>query len=153
LLGAYRLAAQVAHERQVWLKRLANAPAAYPDAPCCRAPLLPLFTRDVMDSGLVCQHCSGTAVPFDELPAELQASIKDWVELYKPVHAVSHWEEDERRRAGDYDKAFEKAASEAEKLLVRAASEIVPRFLELYPAVIWEDQDECLEIRPEDLQI
>src|SRR5438874_6820800 len=29
LLGAYRLAAQTAHDRQVWLKRLANAPSAY----------------------------------------------------------------------------------------------------------------------------
>src|SRR5947208_8193695 len=52
LLGSYRLAAQVAHERQGWLKRLANPPAAYIEAGCCRAPLLPLFTRDVIESGL-----------------------------------------------------------------------------------------------------
>src|SRR5947208_9031082 len=58
LLGAYRLAAQAGHERQIWLKRLATAPAAYPEAPCCRAPLLPLLTRDVKDAGLICQHCS-----------------------------------------------------------------------------------------------
>src|SRR5947199_8232094 len=71
LLGAYRLAAQIAHERQIWLKRLARPPAAYTEAPCCRAPLLPLLTRDVLESGLVCQHCSGTAASFEELPAEL----------------------------------------------------------------------------------
>src|SRR5437867_3587080 len=43
LLGAYRLAAQLAHERQIWLKRLATPPAAYADSPCCRAPMLPLL--------------------------------------------------------------------------------------------------------------
>src|SRR5215813_4045471 len=58
LLGAYRLAAQLAHERQVWLKRLATPPAAYSESECCRAPLLPLFTRDVLEAGLMCQHCN-----------------------------------------------------------------------------------------------
>ena len=53
LLGAYRLAAQLAHDRQIWLKRLVSAPHAYVESPCCRAPLLPLFTRDVVESGLV----------------------------------------------------------------------------------------------------
>jgi hypothetical protein len=27
----------------------------------------------------------------------------------------------------------------------------MPPLLEFYPAVIWEDQDECLEVRPEDV--
>src|ERR1043166_94577 len=76
LLGASRRAAQVAHDRQVWLKRLTTPPAAYLEAPCCRAPLLPLLTRDVIESGLVCQHCSGTAVPFDEIPADIQSAVK-----------------------------------------------------------------------------
>src|SRR3989442_650958 len=49
LLGAYRLAAQIAHERHVWFKRLASPPSAYTESPCCRAPLLPLLTRDVKD--------------------------------------------------------------------------------------------------------
>jgi hypothetical protein len=153
LLGAYRLAAEVAHERQIWLKRLANAPGAYPDAPCCRAPLLPLFTRDVLESGLVCQHCGSTAVPFAEIPADLQVAIKNWAEQYAPVHAVAHWEDRQRKSSGDYDRAFEQAAAEAEKLLIEVSRQILPGSLEHYPAVVWEDQDECLEIRPEDLQI
>src|ERR1041385_8195194 len=62
LVGAYRLAAQIAHDRQIWLKRLATIPAAYTESPCCRAPLLPLLTRDVKDAGLACQHCGSTAV-------------------------------------------------------------------------------------------
>src|SRR5512133_2644743 len=89
LIGSYRLAAQVAHERQVWLKRLANAPSVYLEAPCCRAPLLPLFTRDILESGLVCQHCAGTAVEFDAIPDDLQTLVKSWADQYSPVHAVA----------------------------------------------------------------
>ena len=151
LLGAYRLAAELAHERQVWLKRLANPPAAYPEAPCCRAPLLPLFTRDILESGLVCQHCSGTAVAFEDIPEELQRLIKPWAEEYAPIHAVAHWEDRQRKSVPDYDAAFEQAASQAEALLGKAGREILPGFLEIYPAIVWEDQDECLEVRPEDL--
>ncbi len=151
LVGAYRLAAQVAHDRQVWLKRLATPPSAYTEAPCCRAPLLPLFTRDVAESGLLCQHCGETAVPLDELPSDLQLLVKTWAEEYAPVHAVAHWEDRQRKAVGDYDNAFETAASQAERLLAAAGREILPKFLQHYPAIVWEDQDECLEVRPEDL--
>jgi hypothetical protein len=151
LLGAYRLAAQIAHDRQIWLKRLATPPAAYVEAPCCRAPLLPLLTRDVLESGLVCQHCSGTAVPFEEMPPELQTIVKAWAEEYSPVHAVAHWEDRQRKATGNYDRAYEEAAKEVELLLARAGTEIAPRFLDVYPAIAWEDQDECLEVRPEDV--
>ncbi|HWI56304.1 MAG TPA: hypothetical protein VNZ22_03705, partial [Bacillota bacterium] len=51
LVGAYRLAAQVAHDRQIWFKRMATTPHAYRESPCCRAPLLPLLTRDVAETG------------------------------------------------------------------------------------------------------
>src|SRR5919109_3398195 len=117
LLGAYRLAAQLAHDRQIWLKRLATPPAAYVEAPCCRAPLLPLLTRDVLDSGLVCQHCSATAVPFEEIAPDLQALVKAWAEEYGPVHAVAHWEDRQRKSAGNYEDACENAAKDAERLL------------------------------------
>jgi len=73
LLGAYRLASQLAHERQIWLKRLANPPPNYCESHCCRAPMLPLLTRDVHDAGLICQHCSDTLVAFEEIPVELKA--------------------------------------------------------------------------------
>jgi hypothetical protein len=152
LLGAYRLAAQVAHERQVWLQRLASPPSAYSDAPCCRAPLLPLFTRDVAESGLVCQHCAGTAVPFEELPDQLRTAVLEWAQEYAPVHAVAHWDDRQRKSAGDYDQAFDNAATEAERLLAIISRDILPRFLDHYPTLVWEDQDECLEVRPEDIQ-
>lgn len=151
LLGAYRLAAQVAHDRQVWLKRLANAPAAYPESSCCRAPLLPLFTRDILESGLVCQHCGASAIPFEEIPSELRTLVKPWADEYSAHHAVAHWDDRQRKAAGDYDGAVERAASDAERMLGVAGREILPKFLDFYPAIVWEDQDECLEVRPEDL--
>ena len=51
----------------------------------------------------------------------------------------------------DYDAAFEEAAQQVERLLADAAHECVPILLEHFPSVIWEDQDECLEVRPEDI--
>ena len=153
LLGAYRLAAQLAYDRQIWLKRLANPPQNYSEAPCCRAPLLPLLTRDVLEAGLICQHCSDTLVPFDEIPSEIRSEIENWAKEYSPVHAVAHWDDRQRKGAGNYDRAYEAAAKQAEGLLNRMGNQIAPRLLEVYPAVVWEDQDECLEVRPEDVTL
>ncbi|MSU61752.1 MAG: hypothetical protein EXS31_05040 [Pedosphaera sp.] len=151
LVGVYRLAAQQAHERQIWLKRLASPPPAYPEAECCRAPLLPLLTRDVLESGLVCQHCLATAVPFADIPKQLHKDVQVWAKEYAEVHAVAHWDDRQRKGAGDYDRAYEEAASAAEALLASAGQHILPKFLEFYPVIVWEDQDECLEVRPEDI--
>lgn len=153
LMGAYRLAAQLGHERKVWLMRLATPPAAYTESPCCRAPMLPLLTRDVQEAGLICQHCNDTLVPFEEIPAAVQSELERWAAQYGPVHAVAHWDDRQRKRAGDYDRAFENAAEAAEGLLGQAGKVLAPKLLELYPAVVWEDQDECLEVRPEDVRL
>ena len=153
LLGTYRLASQIAYDRQIWLKRLASAPSSYPEAPCCRAPLLPLLTRDVMESGLVCQHCTSTAIAIEDLSEEVRCSLKEWADEYGTVHAVAHWDDRQRKAVSDYDRAFENAASEAERLMASAALNILPKILENYPAIIWEDQDECLEVRPEDITL
>jgi hypothetical protein len=152
LMGAYRLAAQLAHDRQIWFKRLATPPIAYMDAPCCRAPLLPLLTRDVGQSGLICPHCDETVVAVDDLPAECRETLLAWAEEYASVHVVAHWEDPQRKASGDYERAFEEAAKAAETLLARAGNEVAPLLLDQYPAVIWEDQDECLEVRPEDVR-
>src|SRR5579859_6950040 len=152
LLGAYRLAAQLAHERQTWFKRLATPPAGYSESPCCRAPILPLLTRDVREAGLICQHCNETLVPFEEIPEALRSELEAWAARYAPIHAVAHWD-DAQRKAGDYDHAFEQAAKQAEELLAQAGGKIAQRFLEFYQTLVWEDQDECLEIRPEDITL
>jgi hypothetical protein len=146
----YRLGAQIGHERSIWHKRLATTPAAYTESPCCRAPVLPLLTRDVRESGLVCLHCSETLVSFDEIPEEVRDELQAWAEQYAPVHAVAHWD-DRQRRTGNYDSAFEHAAQQAEKFLAQSGKDLAPRLLNIYAAVIWEDQDECLEVRPEDV--
>jgi hypothetical protein len=153
LVGAYRLAAKIAHDRQIWLKRIATPPAGYAESPCCRAPFLPLLTRDVRAEGLICQHCNEILVPFDDIPAELRDAAGAWAQAYEPVHAVAHWDDRQRRRAGNYDEAFENAAKQAEQLLTRAGRELAPKLLDAYAAVIWEDQDECLEVRCEDVTL
>jgi hypothetical protein len=152
LVGAYRLASQVAHGRQIWFKRLATPPVAYTESPCCRAPILPLLTRDVRAEGLICQHCNEVLVPFDELAVEHRQLIEPWATNYEPVHAVAHWDDRQRKQSGNYDAAYENAAQHAEKLLAYAGQEIAPKLLDAFPAVIWEDQDECLEVRPEDVR-
>jgi hypothetical protein len=153
LLGTYRLASKVGHDRQIWLKRLVATPGDYVESACCRAPQLPVITRDLLQSGLICQHCAETLVPFEELPLAIQERIRPWAEEYAGVHAVAHWDEDQQRRAGDYDRAYDDAAKRAEDLLMQLGAEIVPLFLDHYTAVVWEDQDECLEVRPEDLLV
>lgn len=153
LLGAYRLAAQMGHERQIWHKRLVSPPSAHVESPCCRAPNLVLLTRDVRESGLLCQHCSETLVSFDEIPAEVRPDIEAWAAEYEPVHAVAHWDDRQRKSAGNYDRAYENAALEAERLLARAGNELAPQLLNHFPTIVWEDHDECLEVRPEDIPI
>jgi len=153
LVGAYRLASHLAHDRQIWLKRTTAIPSAYPESPCCRAPLLPLLTRDVVETGLACQHCGESCVPWEEIPAEAQDELKTWAEEYAPWHEVAHWDDEKRRRAGDHDGKLEEAATEIERLLAVAGQKLAPKLLDYYPAVIWEDQDECLEVRPEDVRL
>ena len=151
LVGAYRLATHVANERQIWLKRLATVPPAYVEAPCCRAPLLPLITRDLLESGLICQHCSDTAVPLEALADDLRADLREWAQEYSAIHAVAHQEKERYHSEAECDQAYEEAARQAEQKLVDLGRRVAPKLLELYPAVIWEDQDECLEVRPEDI--
>ncbi len=153
LLGAYRLASQVANSREMWQKRLITIPNDYRSSQCCVAPLLPQFNRDVLDAGLLCEHCGETAVYFDELPSELQAPVKDWATRYDRVHAIAHWSERKVSEADDYPRLLEDAAKTAERLLHQMATEILPAFLPHFTAVVWEDQDECLDVQPEDIEI
>lgn len=153
LVGAYRLGAQLANERQIWLQRLVNIPVGYQPATCCRAPLLPLFTRDVTENGLICQHCGETCFEFSEIPESLRGAILIWSKGYRTVHDVAHWDEFRQSTTADYDQTFEDAAQKAERFLAEAAQDLIPRILELFPAIVWEDQDECLEVRPEDIPV
>lgn len=153
LVAAYRLAAHHAEDRQIWLKRLATAPQGYTEAACCRAPFLPLLTRDVRETGLSCLHCGETLVPFEEMAAAVQKELGEWAGEYGKLHSVAHWTEAQQVECGDYDGAFDHAAEQAEELLGHLGAVLAPKLLEDYPAVVWEDQDECLEVRPEDVSL
>ncbi|MFM2081862.1 MAG: hypothetical protein RL380_553 [Verrucomicrobiota bacterium] len=153
LLAAYRLGAQAAQAREIWHKRLVNLPAPYVGAPCCRAPQLPLLTRDLRDAGFICQHCHETLVPFDELPETVKPELAAWATAYAPIHAVAHWDDAQIKKSRNYDRDYEAAAQEAERLLARLGGEIAPKLLEHFPAAVWEDHDECLEVRAEDIPL
>jgi hypothetical protein len=113
--------------------------------------MLPLLTRDVKETGLVCLHCNETLVPFEEIPSDARASVTAWADEYAPVHQVAHWDDQQQKRAGNYNQAYEEAAQQAERLLARGGFQIAPLLLEHYPAIVWEDHDECLEVQPEDI--
>jgi hypothetical protein len=112
-----------------------------------------LLTRDVRESGLICQHCSESLMPFDEIPGEIRGELEAWAAQYEPVHAVAHWDDRQRKSSGNYDRAYEDAAEKAERLLAQAGGQLAPKLLAHFPTIVWEDQDECLEVRPEDLQL
>src|SRR5213592_1262291 len=48
------------------------------------------------------------------------------------IHAVAHWEDRQRKSVGDYDRAYENAARETERLLAQAGAQIAPKFLDFY---------------------
>ena len=151
LLGAYRLASQAANDRELWQKRWIAIPHGYHVQDCCAAPVLPLFSRDIVESGLICEHCGETAVPFSRLPEETKKTLKDWSLQYHKAHQVAHWSNQQKTETPNYSRLYEDAAKAAEHLLRDAASQILPAFLDYFPAILWEDQDECLDVRPEDI--
>ena len=151
LVMACRLAGGVAYERQLWLRGHVLWPEDYPRSTCCQAPLTPLFTRDILHSGLLCLHCNQTAVPFEQLPRRIQAEIRQWARAYQEIHAVAHWPEEQRRQVDDYEEVYEQAASEAEEMLRAVRLQILPRLARRFPILIWEDSDECLDVWPEDV--
>ena len=154
LVAAYRLAAMVAHDRQIWHQRMVAIPPDFPPAECCRAPLLPMITRDVLEAGFICLHCNGTAVEFEKIADQNAAeALAKWAEEYSITHSVAHWDGDRRGAHENFDQAFENAAIESERLLSHLGLVLAPPLVEHYPSLVWEDQDECLQVRPEDIVI
>jgi hypothetical protein len=151
LVSAYRAVAEIGNDRDIWHKRITSVPPGFTITECCGAPLLPLFTRDVLNTGLLCQHCGATAVEFEDIAETLREPIESWAEEYGNIHAVAHYDEGQIRSAGNYEELFEKAATQAEEQLAIAVRDIFPGFLDYYPALVWEDQDECLEVEPKDI--
>ena len=113
--------------------------------------MVPVFTRYVLSSGLMCHQCGETAIEFADIPEVLKPGTQSWASEYAGIHEIAHYDEDRLRQIADYEQMFEQAATDAETFLAMAAKELLPKFVEYYPAVIWEDQDECLEVEPKDI--
>ena len=89
---------------------------------------------------------------FEDLPDDLKELSKAWSEEYGLIHEVAHWDDEKRKRCSDYEDEFERAAKGVEHLLATLPRVIMPHFAEAFPTIIWEDHDECLEVRPEDIE-
>jgi hypothetical protein len=152
LVASYHLAAMIGHDRQIWHQRLVNSPPDYPVTDCCRAPLLPMVTREVLEGGMVCLHCNGAAVDLGTIPDKvLSESLAKWAEEYAGIHGVAHWDDERKVNHNNYEQAFEDAAQQSEQLLSRLGAELAPPLVKFFPTVVWDDQDECLQVRPEDI--
>ena len=154
LVASYRLAAMVGLDRQIWHQRFVNVPPGFCSADCCRAPSVPMVTRDLLEKGLVCVHCGQQMVALDQIKnQQLAEKLSQWAESYAPIHAVAHWGEGQRKSQDQYEHAFEQAAQKSETQLSYLGSTLAPLLLDDFPLVIWEEQDECLQVRPEDIQL
>ena len=151
LVATYRLAASVGHEREIWHKRLVTIPSSYTEAPCCRSPLLVLFNSEILESGLRCHHCGGTAVPLEDIPAPLRRTIINWAAPYALNHEIAHWSDEDQ--PDNYDEILDEAAEKAKDCLVDAGQILMPKLLNFLPTLTWEDQDYCLDVQPEDIDL
>ena len=138
----YRLAAMVGHDRQIWHQRLVKPPIDFPRR-MLSGTVVPDGDAGCLKNGLICFHCNGTAVPLD---LEDESLRKGWLNGLKIIQAygVAHWDETRRNSHVNYEQAFEDAAQQSEQLLAYQGVELAPALVEFFPAVIWEDQDECL---------
>ena len=60
------------------------------------------------------------------------------------VRWMARWGEWRRKSQDQYEHVFEQAAQKSEAQL---------SYFDNFPLVIWDDQDECLQVRPEDIQL
>jgi hypothetical protein len=151
LVVAYRLGATVANQRDLWNRRTFSLNTNYPSASCCGAPTIPFISFEVCSHGLYCSCCGDILLTVEDLSPSLAVSFRKWGSSYERLHQVAHWTDEERRRCGDYDKALDQAADQASPLLARLGYQLSPKALSIYPAIFWEDADNCLDIIPEDV--
>lgn len=148
---AYRLGVTVAHQRDVWNRRIFSFHQNYQTAPCCNAPTIPLVSFEMMSHGIACSCCGGELISLKELPLSLRKAFMDWGRRYDSIHQVAHWDDERKKESKNYDKDFDEAGDRAIPLLTELGYKLVPKLLELYPAIFWEDGDHCLDLRPEEI--
>ncbi|MDD2708983.1 MAG: hypothetical protein PHV34_13435 [Verrucomicrobiae bacterium] len=148
---SYRLALTVIQQRDLWSRRLVSMSSHYQPAECCGAPSIPLVSHDICKYGLYCSNCGTELAELAGFPPGIVKTFNAWGAAYETYHQVAHWPDDKRRKKDDYEAAMETAREKALPLLSQLGFSLAPRFLEFYPAVFWEDGDDCLDIIPEDL--
>lgn len=151
LVVAYRLGATVAQQRDIWNRRTFSFNNHYQRAPCCGAPTIPFISFEVCTHGLYCSCCGEVMNTLEELPAEINSGFRQWGASYDIIHQVAHWSDPERKQCGDYDRALDDACERAIPLLAKLGYELAPKVLRAFPAVFWEDADNCLDVIPEDI--
>lgn len=151
LVVAYRLGATVAHQRDLWNRKPIPMNSQFLSAACCGAPTIPFVSFEICTHGIYCSCCGDILATLEDVSKDLRNSIQHWGKVYETSHHVAHWNEEERRKHGDYDKMLDRACDEAVPLLARLGYELSPRLVGQWPVVIWEDADHCLDIIPEDI--
>jgi hypothetical protein len=151
LVVAYRLGATVAHQRDLWNRRTFTSNHHYELAVCCGAPQIPFVTFEVSTHGIYCSCCGEVLNTLDHFAVPLAEAFRKWGQTYEPIHQVAHWTDGERKKSGDYNKAFDQAFEKAIPLLAQLGYELTPQLLLTYPTVFWEDADNCLDVIPEDV--
>ncbi len=152
LVVAYRLGATVAHQRDLWNRRTFSINHSYQHAACCGAPTIPFVSFEVCTHGIYCSCCGDVLSTLDDMPFPWTAAIRQWGKTYEEIHHVAHWTDAERKKCGDYDKALDQACEKAIPLLAFLGYQLAPQLLSAFPAVFWEDADDCLDVIPEDIQ-
>jgi len=83
----------------------------------------------------------------------LRAEVEGWAARYAPVHAVAHWMIASAKAPATTTTPTRKPPPRRKGCLASPERTSPPKFLEFYPAAVWEDQDECLSIQPEDIEL
>ena len=90
-------------------------------------------------------HCGQQMVALDKIKnQQLVEKLSQGAESSAPIHAVAYWGEWRRKSQDQYEHVFDEATQKSEAQL---------SYFDDFPLVIWDDQDECLQVRPEDIQL
>ncbi len=151
LVVAYRLGATVAQQRDLWNRRTFSFNNHYQSTSCCGAPTIPFISFEVCTHGIYCSCCGEVLSTLEDMTEDIAPALRQWGKDYDAIHQVAHWNDNERKQCGDYDRALDKACERAIPMLSRLGYEIAPKVLRIFPAVFWEDADNCLDVIPEDI--
>jgi hypothetical protein len=151
LVMVYRLAAAIAYQRDLWNRRIFPMNEKFSEAACCGSPAIPFVSFEIATHGIYCSCCGSVLEDVGQLPGNLPERFKQWARKYDPLHEIAHFDEVRQRASSSYEEELNHAANDASPLLAELGYQLAPQLLGLYPVVIWEDSDHCLDILPEEI--